>query len=234
MAGISIFLLSSALMNSFSLSTYAEVSNQYVYRGNNLRKDTLAPQLGFSLQHDSGWFVDTWGVRTEQKSRKQYSNDSDIDWEVDISAGYQHHLGTDWRWALSHAWVKSYHDLPDTNLDYREWRGNLFYLNTVSVLLAYSDNYQHTNYESWTGEIDLAYALHPAWFGLAGVGQFEIGDTDPIQYGWLGIQRDFRFHPLTDFANWKVRLHYSDSDYPPDYVNLCEKGCLEFSFALAW
>jgi len=236
MTYLTAFLLSTTLMNSFSLSTYTELSNQYIYRGNNLNKNRLSPQIGFSLQHDSGWFIDAWLVQTEQRSLNIYSTatEHDIDWVSDISGGFQHQLSAEWRWAVSHAWIESYHDLSDINPDYQEWRGNLFYLNTVSLLLAYSDNYLQSSMAYWAGEFDFEYPLLPTWFGLIGYGHSDIGSADSIQYGWLGIQHNFSVYPLTDFASWKIRLHYSSSDNPPDYVDLCNRGCLEISFALYW
>lgn len=185
---------------------YLGLSYQYVYRGVAERDDSPVARVGLAIQEQSGWFVDTWGARTEQREYSGYYNATlERQWEWDINAGISRAVNNDWVITLSHAWVERRHAEGFLTGDYREWRANVFYRDTLTWLVAYSDDYRASGEPSSAieGELRLPFGEYPEWHAGAGRVNGVGGRKNQYEYGWLGCSGNIR--PL----QWRLRLYHS-------------------------
>ena len=63
-----------ALPTDLRVDAYVGLSYQYVYQGVAQRADDAVPRVGLSVQHRSGWFLDTWGARTDAWEYHHYGS----------------------------------------------------------------------------------------------------------------------------------------------------------------
>ena len=201
-----------ALPTDLRVDAYVGLSYQYVYQGVAQRADDAVPRVGLSVQHRSGWFLDTWGARTDAWEYHHYGSFELADAaEWDLNLGYSHAIDEDWQWALSHAWIERDQDADNPYGDYREWRANLFYRDAVSLLLAYSDDYRQSGWPSFMAEWDLR---QPLWQDVdlhAGMGWVEgVGGRDnQYAYGWLGVGGELGWDRQR--VRWQARCYRSGS-----------------------
>ncbi|HVL01539.1 MAG TPA: hypothetical protein VM553_17095 [Dongiaceae bacterium] len=228
----------------FSADAYVGLSYQYIYQGVAQRSDDAVARLGLSLQQRDGWFLDTWGGRTDTSrydggsneeggtsnyyagsdyaSRYSHDNDDPLSrqWEWDFNAGYSDAIGDQWQWALSHAWIERQQD-DEPNQNYQEWRANLFFRDSMSLLLSYSDDYRHTGWSAFTAEWGLLLPMGAYVDFDAGAGWVDgIGGRDNYYgYGWLGLSGELTGDKRSSAAQgkifgplqWRVRCYHSGS-----------------------
>ena len=175
--------------DGWSASGNVALATDYRFRGISQSDESIALQGGFDLNHESGFYIGTWGSSVDFDSNDGY----DGSLELDYYAGFGSDISGDWSYDVGFM----YYDYPGDNGDdgdYAEVYGSLAWKD-LTVGVNYSDDYYAGTDEFW-------YVYGKYSFSLP----YDI--SLDLHLGYNSIEEDGGFLATDEdgYADWTVSL----------------------------
>jgi len=204
MCAFFVSVLPMAAQAEYQFYGYLSLTSDYLYRGLSLADGKVAPRASFGVNHDSGWFLNTWVGRDDVAGL--FGSARALDTELEFHAGYEWALNERWRASTSYAWLEYQTRNQPANHDYQEARAALHYDDRYSFFMAYAESIWSSGLDVFTVSASHRSVIYNNIFFEQEVGALRFTKDDGIIYPYLRLNVG---KPLSD--RWILGLEYQYS-----------------------
>ena len=205
--------------NGFSASANVTLTSDYKFRGISQSDESPAIQGGFDIEHESGFYVGTWGSSVDFDINE---NGYDGSLELDYYAGFSRNINDSLAFDVGYL----YYDYPGDNGgegDYQEVYGSLSFKD-LTVGVHYSDDYYAETGEFYYVYADYSYTLPQDFVISASVGYNSLDEADTFLSDGADSYTNFSIALSKEVGGIELALAYVGTDLDEEEVFDTEWG----------